>query len=200
MHLQEFIPTLVPAVIFLLVLSSNYACILDNIVCVVTRPVLTTSNTTTTTSVTVKQPTKPVDVAPPPPAEQVTKPVDVIPSAPVTTVKQQQPPPAVTVKVTKPSDVTSPPPATISDTVTETKPSEDAVPSEEPTDTDTSNDLVVIRSASNPMDKGACNSVCYQCYGQNSNMASSVTTYIIGYIILMCNRDTLNGLLLHRLM
>ena len=49
----------------------------------------------------------------------------------------------------------------------------------------------------NPMDKGACNSVHYQYYGQNSNI---VTMYIIGYILRTCNRDTPNGLLLHRLM
>ena len=32
-----------------------------------------------------------------------------------------------------------------------------------------------LRITSNPMDKGVCNSVHYQYYGQNSNMASSVT-------------------------
>ena len=48
------------------------------------------------------------------------------------------------------------------------------------------------------MDKGACNSVHYQYYGQNSNMASSVTMYIIGYIILMRNRDALNYVKLFR--
>ena len=37
----------------------------------------------------------------------------------------------------------------------------------------------LIRSTSNPMDKGACNSVHYQYYGRNSNMASSVTMFII---------------------
>ena len=59
--------------------------------------------------------------------------------------------------------------------------------------------IPIIRSSSNPMDKGACNSIHYQYYGQNSNMASSVTMYITGYIILTHSRDTLNGLLLHRL-
>ena len=57
--------------------------------------------------------------------------------------------------------------------------------------------LICIRSSSNPMDKGVCNSPHYQYYGRISNMVSSVTMYIIGYIILMRNRDTLNGLLLH---
>ena len=49
----------------------------------------------------------------------------------------------------------------------------------------------------NPTDKGVCNSVHYQYYERNSNMTSSVTMYIIGYIILSRNRDTLNGLLFH---
>jgi len=40
-----------------------------------------------------------------------------------------------------------------------------------------------LRISSNPMDKGVCNSVHYQYYGQNSNMVSSVT--ILGYIILL---------------
>jgi len=98
----------------------------------VPRPVPTTTRppvintTTTTTSVTVKQPTKPVDVTPP---------------APAATVKQQQP--IVTVKVTEPIDVTPPPPTTTCDTVTKTKPSED-VPANEPVDSDSSNDLVVL--------------------------------------------------------
>jgi len=52
--------------------------------------------------------------------------------------------------------------------------------------------LILIRSASNPMDKGACNSVYYQYYGQNSNMASSATMYIIGYIILTRKKDLQN--------
>ena len=56
-------------------------------------------------------------------------------------------------------------------------------------------DLCFIRSTSNPQDKGACNSVHYQYYEQNSNMMSSVTMYIIGYIIFLHNTDTLNGLL-----
>jgi len=33
-------------------------------------------------------------------------------------------------------------------------------------------------STSNPMEKGACNSVHYKYYGQNSNMASSVTNWL----------------------
>ena len=41
------------------------------------------------------------------------------------------------------------------------------------------------------MDKGVCNSVPYQYYGRKSNMTSSITMYIIGYIILMRNRETL---------
>ena len=57
--------------------------------------------------------------------------------------------------------------------------------------------LMLIRSSSNPMDKRACNSAHYQYYMRNSNMASSVTMYITGYIILTRNRDTPNGLLLH---
>jgi len=37
------------------------------------------------------------------------------------------------------------------------------------------NNIVYIsRSASNPMDKGACNSIYYQYYGQNSKMEFSV--------------------------
>jgi len=32
--------------------------------------------------------------------------------------------------------------------------------------------LILNRSASNPMEKGACNSIHYQHYGQNSNIAS----------------------------
>ena len=50
--------------------------------------------------------------------------------------------------------------------------------------------LGITRSASSSMDKGACNSVHYQCYGQNSNMVSSVTMYTIGYIILTHHRNT----------
>ena len=45
------------------------------------------------------------------------------------------------------------------------------------------------RSSSNCTDKGACNSVHYQYYGRNSNMASSVTMYIIGYIILTLQQE-----------
>ena len=41
---------------------------------------------------------------------------------------------------------------------------------------------------------GACNSVHDQHYGRNSNMVSNVTMYIVGCIIFMCNRDTLNEL------
>jgi len=41
----------------------------------------------------------------------------------------------------------------------------------------------MTRSASNPMDKGACNSVYYQYYGKNSNMASSVTMVTSSYRI-----------------
>ena len=44
------------------------------------------------------------------------------------------------------------------------------------------------------MDKGACNSVHYQYNGQNSNMVSSVTMHIIGYIILMHNREWVDTL------
>ena len=50
------------------------------------------------------------------------------------------------------------------------------------------------RSVSNSMDKGACNFVHYQ----NSNMASTVTMYIIGYIIPMHNRDVHNEPSPHR--
>jgi len=39
----------------------------------------------------------------------------------------------------------------------------------------------------------ACNSIYYQYYGQNSNMVSSINMYIIGYIILTCNKDVQNG-------
>ena len=39
----------------------------------------------------------------------------------------------------------------------------------------------------------------YYHYGRNSNMVPSVTMYMIGYIILTYNRDTLNRLLLHHL-
>jgi len=92
----------------------------------VIRPVPKSPTINTTITTTVKQPAKPVDVTPP---------------APVTTVKQQQSPPVVTVKVTEPIDVT---PAVTSDTVTKTKPSEDVVPSTEPIDDDSSNDLVVV--------------------------------------------------------
>jgi len=52
---------------------------------------------------------------------------------------------------------------------------------------------VLVRSISNPTDKGACNSVYHQYYGQNSNMASSVTMCKIGYIILTYNKDVKNG-------
>ena len=38
--------------------------------------------------------------------------------------------------------------------------------------------IAIARSSSNPMDKGACNSIHYQYYRRNSNMASSVTMYI----------------------
>jgi len=44
------------------------------------------------------------------------------------------------------------------------------------------------RSASNPMEKGACNSIYYQFYGWNSNMVSSVTMDIIASLI-TCNKN-----------
>jgi len=42
------------------------------------------------------------------------------------------------------------------------------------------------------MDKGACNSLYYQYYGQNSNMVSNVAMYIIGCVILTHNKDVQN--------
>jgi len=48
------------------------------------------------------------------------------------------------------------------------------------------------------MDNGACNSMYYQYYEQNSNMASSVTMYIIGYAIVMHNKDVQNETPFHR--
>jgi len=45
----------------------------------------------------------------------------------------------------------------------------------------------IIKSTLNSMDKGACY------YGWTSSMASSVTMCMIGYIILMCNKDVQNG-------